>query len=61
MAEPWSSERCAASGWQMHPSCADHLGIVVCPACTQTVGTSPDALLGRRVRVIEEHPRPHRW
>lgn len=62
MADVWSNESCAASGWQMHPSCADNRGAVVCPACTQTVTTTPDALLGRRVRVIQDHPRPRgRW
>jgi hypothetical protein len=60
VADIWSAESCAASGWQMHPSCADVDGIVVCPACTTSVTTTPDALLGRRVRVIEDHPRPAR-
>jgi hypothetical protein len=58
VAETWSIESCAASGWQMHPSCADQVGAVICPACTQTVATAPDAILGRRVCVIQDHPRP---
>jgi hypothetical protein len=47
--------RCGASGWRLRDACTDGNGSAVCPLCGQSVRARPDVVVGRSVRVIEEH------
>jgi hypothetical protein len=49
------ARRCGASGWRLRDACTDGNGSAVCPLCGQSVGATPDGVVGRSVRVIEEH------
>jgi hypothetical protein len=46
---------CGASGWRLRDACTDGNGTAVCPLCGQSVRAYPDGVVGRSVRVIEEH------
>lgn len=47
--------RCGASGWRLRDACTDGHGGAVCPLCGRQVRARPDLVVGRAVRVIEEH------
>lgn len=48
-------QRCRASGWGLHSSCADGRGRAVCPYCEQTVGTRADSVGNVPVLRIKVH------
>ncbi len=47
--------RCGASGWRLRDACTDGNGGAVCPLCGRSVRARPDGVVGRSVRVVEEH------
>ena len=50
-----ATRRCGASGWRLRDACTDGHGGAVCPLCGRIVRARPDGVVGRSVRVIEEH------
>jgi hypothetical protein len=49
------SRYCRASGWRLRPSCTDLDGDTICPLCSQSVHTHPDAAVRHPVQVIPDH------
>jgi hypothetical protein len=49
------SRYCRASGWRLRASCTDLAGDTICPLCSQSVHTRPDAGVRHPVQVIPDH------
>jgi hypothetical protein len=49
------SRYCRASGWRLRASCTDGSGDTICPLCSQSVRTRPDAVVRHQVQVIQDH------
>jgi hypothetical protein len=49
------SRYCRASGWRLRASCTDLDGDTICPLCSQSVRTRPDAAVHHPVQVIPDH------
>jgi hypothetical protein len=46
---------CRASGWRLRVACTNDDGGTVCPLCSRTVPTRPDAAVRYQVQVIQDH------
>jgi hypothetical protein len=49
------SRYCRASGWRLRASCTNLDGDTICPLCSRSVHTHPDAAVPHPVQVIPDH------